>query len=76
MKLTENQIIALVDLSDGDLKYGISIRGRRALPSLRKRGLVSQLYGDDRRADQWQIRPEGITAVRQLAIMWHLRRRV
>lgn len=71
MKLTENQIMALVDLSDGELRYGISIRGRHALPSLRKRGLVAQLYGDGT-ADQWQIRPEGLTAMRAQATIRHL----
>lgn len=74
MKLTENQILALVDLRDGEWRYGISIRGRHALPSLRKRGLVYQDYGGSGKgADQWQITTKGHAAMMLSATIAHLR---
>lgn len=72
-KLTDLQLQALADLSDGELRYGISIRGRHSLPSLRKRGFVSQYYGAVS-ADQWQIRPEGLSALKQFGTIRHLRK--
>lgn len=71
-KLTESQLLALVDLRDGKRRYGISIRGRRALPSLVKRGLVFQHYGH-MSADQWEISPKGKEAVLGRATVAHLR---
>ena len=72
MSLTDNQLMALADLSDGELRYGIGIRGRHSLPSLRKRGLVAQEYGEDS-ADRWQIRPEGMAAFKKFGSIKHLR---
>jgi hypothetical protein len=77
-KLTKFQLEALADLSDGQLKYGIHIRGRRSLPSLRRHGYVSQLYGDRRNgssADRWQILPAGLAAFKQFGTIKHLRER-
>lgn len=72
-KLTDTQLQALADLADGSWKYGISIRGRHSLPSLRKRGFVAQFYGDAS-ADQWQITREGRAAFCRLATIRHLRK--
>lgn len=71
--LTQNQILALVDLRDGQLRYGIHLRGRYALPSLKRRGLVYHIYGDGT-ADQWTISPAGIDAVNAHATIAHLKR--
>ena len=72
MKLTDKQIKALVDLRDGELHYGIHLRGRHALSSLKHRGLVYHIYGDGT-ADQWTISPAGIEALRQCATIAHLK---
>jgi len=72
--MTDNQIKALVDLRDGEWKYGIHLRGRYALPSLKKRGLVFQHFGDGT-ADQWAISPTGLEAIKQCATIAHLRAR-
>jgi hypothetical protein len=74
MKLTDNQIKALVDLQHGNWSYGISIRGRHALPSLRKRGFVYQMGGSGKGADQWQISPAGLEAMKRCATTAHLTR--
>lgn len=71
-KPTYTQLLALADLSDGTLKYGISIRGRHALPSLRKLGYVSQCYGEGT-ADQWQIRLDGLAVLKKFGTIRHLR---
>jgi len=71
-RLTDNQLMALVDLRDGQLHYGISVRGRRALPSLVKRGMVAQLYGKNS-ADQWHILAPGFYAMKAQATIRHLR---
>lgn len=70
-KLTEKQLEALADLAHGEWTYGIKIRGRHALPSLRKRGLVSQHYGDVS-ADQWQITDAGRSALSKFGTIRHL----
>lgn len=62
--MTENQLMALTDLRDGQWRYGISIRGRNSLTSLHKRGLVYL----DRRGDsalQWQITPAGLKVLKE-----------
>lgn len=71
-RLTDHQLEALADLVDGEWKYGIKIRGRRALPSLRKHGLVSQYYGDGT-ADQWQITRDGRAVFCKHGTIRHLR---
>lgn len=72
-KLTHKQIEALIDLNEGDWRYGIQVRNRRALPSLRKRGLVLQHYGIDA-ADEWKITDAGRVAINGQATIQHLRR--
>lgn len=71
-RLTDKQLTALADLADGSWKYGISIRGRHSLPSLRKLGFVAQYYGDVS-ADQWQITSAGKVALSEFGTVRHLR---
>ena len=71
-EFTDNQLQALADLSDGKFSYGISIRGRRSLPSLVKRGMVGQ-YHNEGSACEWRITAAGQAAFSTFGTVRHLR---
>lgn len=55
--MTNNQLLALADLRDGEWHYGKEIRGWNSLSSLHKRELVNKTSG--MKGMKWQITPEG-----------------
>ena len=59
--MTDYQLLALADIRDGQWHYGVDVRGRNALPSLQKRGFVTQ----DKSRKQWQITPEGLEILKE-----------
>lgn len=61
--MTDYQLMALIDLRDGQWHHGADVRGRNALPSLQKRELVVQ----DKSRKQWQITPEGSKILKEFA---------
>lgn len=62
--MTDQQLLALINIRDGKWHAGVTVGGRNSLPSLVKRGFVAQSTGRNGAA-HWQITPEGLKILKE-----------